>query len=1369
MNRKGDSDIKEILNMGDHTHNVASQVAFTESLFRATPRQIVFETFEPLKRYEQKVTFRNGDSVVRALRVIPPKDRVFMVSEPHYQGNSDNAKIAPGMEVTYIVSFRPEEDIDYYYELEFMSERERFFVPIKGIGPRAKLQIPEVVKFDDAPACHLSERTFLARNVGNKAARLYLTTSTPFEVVPSSVSLEPQGAIQVKVMFNPMTLGDHEGDLVVECDDEPPVVVHLCGHVIDMDVTTDKSVILCDATYVTLAAHQTFSVKNNSDILVRFSLKNNATRQEDEDKQRDEMARIEEQEECDRRALTAEGLDLSDQSDDDEELGMGLTLAAHKKKYARMIKMVYEDKQLFSHDIFAVEPLEGEIYPGGEMEFLVTFTPAIAVEYINSVYCEISGRALRTPIHLKGRGIGPRVCFSYAGLNLDDVFMNTVYEYQAELENRGEIEARFQLNPSGTQYGQFFSFSPETGVLGIGEKRTINISVLSNTAGSFGEDFAWTIQGSPNDLKIRFQGEFIGPDVSFDAEILDFEHVSYGFINSKIFRLCNTSPIPAAWSLSLNEDGKLLDREFDIVPSSGTILPHGKQKVQVDFVSRHLRNYNLQIALGIEGVGDQVKTLPISATCEAPRVSFNPPRLDFKETYIRHPAVMEIELVNNSDLPARIEVVEQDELQLQTASIVPDEARVVIAPYQSHTMEVTVTSFRLGMTSLPMNVLINGYDAMVVVDVQAQVLGPSVVLPQPVLDFKNCKVFETVVKELVWQNPTPIPAPITVQPFKGTVFTLSQMEAVIPPESELTLDVTVLTDDAQPFKEEVKVVVEEGDEVGMTLKCKGVGTTIQCDEELETVDFSDVYTHRTCQKKITLHNRSKKPQDVEWILEKLKDKKGDLKPNTFVVEPAKVKMPPRSSQEFTLQGSKTKPGEIEETVECLATSGKSKLTVYTTKVSATFNNPLLDFTERNLSFHYTGKVNPDAAPAPTDVLRNEVTVTNVSPLALDVMVKCPEGFSADVSRMKLAPSESKDVVVEFIVAGSEEKRESETRKQTLLFTYKDHPQKDKVELNGVIVFPNLLLEYFNVDFGAVLNETEARSYLTITNTSAVPVKSHWVFEQDDKPPGKNHIATSQIFDIVPIRSSLGVGESEQVEFVFFGHKGRGAKAVATCIVEDGPEYKVKLRGEASGIDYKFDKQVIDFGSLQYEYAAERDFTIQNTGKVEFTFNIATDGVKPPRVCVVQPLSGKIAPGSKQRVMVKVTPGMPEAMDSEFLEVQVAHLEPEIVKVMGAGTFPNGWTTLPRADSEAYTEFRALVDDNPEEFNTPVLVEAEADRRVFCSHLEQVAVEFAAQIAKNPPPPATAKSTANTRKATPAPLAPPKDTGFLPLTLCVRLW
>lgn len=182
-----DDRILEILNMGDHTHNTTSTVPFTQPLFRANPAEIIFESFEPLKHYQATLTFRNSDSVGRRLRVVPPRNRVFSVSAPTHADGRENAKIAPGMEVAYVVHFKPEEAIDYAYDVEFVTEREKFLVPVRGWGPQPELQLPSECQFGKVEACYTSERTFLVRNIGDKAATVNFGTREPFTVLPTEI------------------------------------------------------------------------------------------------------------------------------------------------------------------------------------------------------------------------------------------------------------------------------------------------------------------------------------------------------------------------------------------------------------------------------------------------------------------------------------------------------------------------------------------------------------------------------------------------------------------------------------------------------------------------------------------------------------------------------------------------------------------------------------------------------------------------------------------------------------------------------------------------------------------------------------------------------------------------------------------------------------------------------------------------------------------------------------------------------------------------------------------------------------------------------------------------------------------------------
>jgi hydrocephalus-inducing protein len=46
--------------------------------------------------------------------------------------------VAPGMDVSFILKFVPEEKKDYSYNIVCVTEREKFLVPVQAIGARGK-------------------------------------------------------------------------------------------------------------------------------------------------------------------------------------------------------------------------------------------------------------------------------------------------------------------------------------------------------------------------------------------------------------------------------------------------------------------------------------------------------------------------------------------------------------------------------------------------------------------------------------------------------------------------------------------------------------------------------------------------------------------------------------------------------------------------------------------------------------------------------------------------------------------------------------------------------------------------------------------------------------------------------------------------------------------------------------------------------------------------------------------------------------------------------------------------------------------------------------------------------------------------------
>lgn len=56
-----------------------------------------------------------------------------------------NVQVAPGMEVCYTVTFKPQDVRPYSAELVVVTEREKFIVSVGALGHRAALDFPDQV------------------------------------------------------------------------------------------------------------------------------------------------------------------------------------------------------------------------------------------------------------------------------------------------------------------------------------------------------------------------------------------------------------------------------------------------------------------------------------------------------------------------------------------------------------------------------------------------------------------------------------------------------------------------------------------------------------------------------------------------------------------------------------------------------------------------------------------------------------------------------------------------------------------------------------------------------------------------------------------------------------------------------------------------------------------------------------------------------------------------------------------------------------------------------------------------------------------------------------------------------------------------
>ncbi len=117
---------------------------------------------------------------------------------------------------------------------------------------------------------------------------------------------------------------------------------------------------------------------------------------------------------------------------------------------------------------------------------------------------------------MNGDGIGPKALLSVNDVNLGDIFVNETQAQEICIENRGEIDCKFELLPNERAFGKMFDFDLKAGHLQVGEKKYIKWVFKSSIPGEFKETFRWKLEGSNELLSVLFIGHVIAPVFTID-------------------------------------------------------------------------------------------------------------------------------------------------------------------------------------------------------------------------------------------------------------------------------------------------------------------------------------------------------------------------------------------------------------------------------------------------------------------------------------------------------------------------------------------------------------------------------------------------------------------------------------------------------------------------------------------------------------------------------------------------------------------------------------------------------------------------------------------------------------------------------------
>ncbi|NWI09406.1 HYDIN protein, partial [Crypturellus soui] len=1131
--------IIQLLDMSETSHQKFSALDLEQSLFQPFPSEVVFQNYVPCEVYEVPLILRNNDKIPRLVKVVLESSPYFKLISP----NDVCHKVAPGMPSTFRILFTPEENKDYFHQVTCITEREKFIVPIRAIGARAILDFPDQLNFSVCPVKYLTQKTLLVRNIGNREARYRVSTQSPFSVNPSIGTLGIGDTMQVTVEFHPLETGDHSRALIVHYDTGEDIHTSLYGAAVDVNISLDKNSLLLEKTYLTLASHRAVLIHNRSEIIAHFQWKTFATREEEEQQKMRLCHRLQSQEEgqadrfleeCSVDPALRERLSL-----------LSRTFQNHRAK-------VKGDAMLFSDDIFSIEPVEGDVWPNSTAEINVIFQPREARLYQQTVYCDISGRASRLPLRVRGEGVGPRLRFGFDQLDIGKVFVSSTHSYEAVLFNKGAIDALFSVDPPTTALGSCFVFHPREGIILPEELQVIQISFRSTILGEFTEEFRFSVNGSPHPVTLTIRGCVIGPTFHFNVPALHFGDVSFGFPSTLPCCLNNTSLVPMSFTLRIPGDGpgepsitscvQILDdtrpswrrgvrghakpTEFTITPCRGTIRSQGLVDIQVTLCSNTVKRYELALVVDVDGVGQEVLALLLTARCVVPPLRALSPVLSFGRCFLKFPYQQMLTLVNDSDLPGCYGALPQEHKDAAAVWYFSPLPCGIIAPRSSVEIPFTLEAQVMGEQDTTAHIAVFGNEGSPLkIHLVSTGEGPVVYVHPNKIDFGNIQVLRDVSRTLRLSNQSVIPASFWAQMAdKCSRWRIEPSEGVVPPKTEVFVSLIANLDDTEKFKDMVNLAIENNSTYEIPVQAVGTGTTIVTDKPFAPeLDLGPHFSQEPCCYRFRIANRGRRTHQLYWTTEgfapfrqrerlpalpraKGRNPAQNLRPTSpvFKLRPLRMELAPGKAMDMTLEGSSRTPKVVRERLLCHAIIGSKagKKQIMRVDVTCEFIAPVLHISSRHIAFRVEKEANDVLTPQ-----YKPLDLKNISSLPVSIILSLEQPFSlcdvhqqpirVDGQAIKLEIGEELHLSISFNPT-FHTGLDSWVANAALVIRFVEHFHEERVALQGEVFFPNLHFPTMTVDFGCLLNDTEDVRYIEMTNCSPLLVRYTWSFLTDSR-------------------------------------------------------------------------------------------------------------------------------------------------------------------------------------------------------------------------------------------------------------------------------
>ncbi|KAI9102498.1 hypothetical protein DFS34DRAFT_577433 [Phlyctochytrium arcticum] len=265
---------------------------------------------------------------------------------------------------------------------------------------------------------------------------------------------------------------------------------------------------------------------------------------------------------------------------------------------------------------FAISPRSGELTPGSSLTVTIEFKPEDATVIGATAVCAFGDRRhwekSKVTQAMSVGGIGKFSFLKIEGgqktFDFGDVFVGRSVEKKFALINSSAVHANFKIKPPERDVDPYFVFSTTTGTVQSESSMTISVTFTPVAAGLRSTDYYDIATVSGNIIRVTCTGRGIGPKVTLNSSVVNFNDVPADTTATRALFLQNHSSTTAFYQF-------LTDSEsiFRFDKPWGSISPHSSVALTVKFTPYEAINYYRRVYCLVEHHDGLV--LDILGTC----------------------------------------------------------------------------------------------------------------------------------------------------------------------------------------------------------------------------------------------------------------------------------------------------------------------------------------------------------------------------------------------------------------------------------------------------------------------------------------------------------------------------------------------------------------------------------------------------------------------------------------------------------------------------------------------------------------------------------------------------------------------------------